>query len=108
MQYFLILYGFIRSFGVLDVILVFLSQVSEAIDNHEGVFCAELLSFKHPHVANPRLQVSCRPHTVAVKSIALLRCGLISVCVFQLANPEEKCQQLLEPPYDEMVAAHLR
>ncbi|CAF95778.1 unnamed protein product [Tetraodon nigroviridis] len=59
----------------------YLQQVSEAIDNHEGLFCAELLSFKHPHVANPRLQ---------------------------LANPEEKCQQLLEPPYDEMVAAHLR
>lgn len=38
--------------------------------------------------------------------------GFISVCVclcvFQLASPEEKCQQLLEPPYDEMVAAHLR
>uniref|UniRef100_A0A3Q3IPT0 PCI domain-containing protein 2 n=1 Tax=Monopterus albus TaxID=43700 RepID=A0A3Q3IPT0_MONAL len=31
-----------------------------------------------------------------------------SVCMFQLASPEEKCQQLLEPPYDEMVAAHLR
>uniref|UniRef100_A0A3Q3IGY8 PCI domain-containing protein 2 n=1 Tax=Monopterus albus TaxID=43700 RepID=A0A3Q3IGY8_MONAL len=59
----------------------YLQQVYEAIDNHEGLFCAELLSFKHPHVANPRLQ---------------------------LASPEEKCQQLLEPPYDEMVAAHLR
>ncbi|KAI3366191.1 hypothetical protein L3Q82_010008, partial [Scortum barcoo] len=59
----------------------YLQQVYEAIDNHEGTFCAELLSFKHPHVANPRLQ---------------------------LASPEEKCQQLLEPPYDEMVAAHLR
>lgn len=32
-------------------------QVNEAIENHEGLFCAELLSFKHPHVANPRLQV---------------------------------------------------
>lgn len=59
----------------------YLQQVNEAIENHEGPFCAELLSFKHPHVANPRLQ---------------------------LASPEEKCQQLLEPPYDEMVAAHLR
>ncbi|XP_042338319.1 PCI domain-containing protein 2-like [Plectropomus leopardus] len=59
----------------------YLQQVYEAIDNREGSFCAELLSFKHPHVANPRLQ---------------------------LASPEEKCQQLLEPPYDEMVAAHLR
>uniref|UniRef100_A0A3P9J643 PCI domain-containing protein 2 n=2 Tax=Oryzias latipes TaxID=8090 RepID=A0A3P9J643_ORYLA len=58
----------------------YLQQIYEAIDNHEGSFCAELLSFKHPHVANPRLQ---------------------------LANPEDKCQQILEPPYDEMVAAHL-
>ncbi|KAK0149613.1 PCI domain-containing protein 2 [Merluccius polli] len=55
--------------------------VYEALDNQDGSFCAELLSFKHPHVANPRLQ---------------------------LANPEDKCQQVLEPPYDEMVAAHLR
>uniref|UniRef100_A0AAR2KNJ6 PCI domain-containing protein 2 n=1 Tax=Pygocentrus nattereri TaxID=42514 RepID=A0AAR2KNJ6_PYGNA len=56
-------------------------QVLEAIDTRDGVFCAELLSFKHPHVANPRLQLS---------------------------SPEDKCQQVLEPPYDEMVAAHLR
>uniref|UniRef100_A0A8B9K8H3 PCI domain-containing protein 2 n=1 Tax=Astyanax mexicanus TaxID=7994 RepID=A0A8B9K8H3_ASTMX len=27
---------------------------------------------------------------------------------WQLSSPEEKCQQVLEPPYDEMVAAHLR
>ncbi|KAJ3583746.1 hypothetical protein NHX12_015619, partial [Muraenolepis orangiensis] len=59
----------------------YLQQVYDALDNHEGSFCAELLSFKHPHVANPRLQ---------------------------LTNPEDKCQQVLEPPYDEMVAAHLR
>uniref|UniRef100_A0A668A121 PCI domain-containing protein 2 n=1 Tax=Myripristis murdjan TaxID=586833 RepID=A0A668A121_9TELE len=59
----------------------YLQQVLEAVDNREGSFCAELLSFKHPHVANPRLQLS---------------------------SPEEKCQQVLEPPYDEMVAAHLR
>uniref|UniRef100_A0AAY4EWX0 PCI domain-containing protein 2 n=2 Tax=Denticeps clupeoides TaxID=299321 RepID=A0AAY4EWX0_9TELE len=59
----------------------YLQQVLEAIDNRDGSFCAEFLSFKHPHVANPRLQLS---------------------------NPEEKCQQVLEPPYDEMIAAHLR
>lgn len=59
----------------------YLQQLYEAIENREGVFCAELLSFKHPHVANPRLQ---------------------------LQSPEEKCQQVLEPPYDEMTAAHLR
>ncbi|TSK17791.1 PCI domain-containing protein 2 [Bagarius yarrelli] len=59
----------------------YLQQVQEAIDNKEGGFFAELLSFKHPHVANPRLQ---------------------------LPNPEDKCQQMLEPNYDEIVAAHLR
>lgn len=59
----------------------YLQQLYEALENREGVFCAELLSFKHPHVANPRLQ---------------------------LQSPEEKCQQVLEPPYDEMTAAHLR
>ncbi|KAJ0004623.1 hypothetical protein NQD34_010837 [Periophthalmus magnuspinnatus] len=62
----------------------YLQQLYEAIDNRDGAFCAQLLSFKHPHVANPRLQV------------------------LQLQSPEEKCQQVLEPPYDEMVAAHLR
>uniref|UniRef100_A0A2K5CSK3 PCI domain-containing protein 2 n=3 Tax=Aotus nancymaae TaxID=37293 RepID=A0A2K5CSK3_AOTNA len=55
--------------------------VYEAIDTRDGASCAELVSFKHPHVANPRLQ---------------------------MASPEEKCQQVLEPPYDEMFAAHLR
>uniref|UniRef100_A0A674I016 PCI domain-containing protein 2 n=1 Tax=Terrapene triunguis TaxID=2587831 RepID=A0A674I016_9SAUR len=55
--------------------------VLEAIDSRDGLFCAELVSFKHPHVANPRLQ---------------------------LPSPEDKCQQVLEPPYDEMFAAHLR
>ncbi|XP_072268658.1 PCI domain-containing protein 2 isoform X2 [Pyxicephalus adspersus] len=46
-----------------------------------GFTCADLVSFRHPHIANPRLQLS---------------------------SPEEKCQQMLEPPYDEMFAAHLR
>ncbi|KAG8137537.1 hypothetical protein E2320_004771 [Naja naja] len=55
--------------------------VLESVDGKDGLFCAELVSFKHPHVANPRLQLS---------------------------SPEEKCQQVLEPPYDEMFAAHLR
>ncbi|XP_045833974.1 PCI domain-containing protein 2 isoform X4 [Meles meles] len=59
----------------------YLQQVYEAIDSRDGASCAELVSFKHPHVANPRLQT---------------------------ASPEEKCQQVLEPPYDEMFAAHLR
>lgn len=37
---------------------LFFLQVVEAIENRDGLFCAEMLSFKHPHVANPRLQVS--------------------------------------------------
>lgn len=43
----------------LDFIMwcAFLGQVQEAIDSRDGQFCAELVSFKHPHVANPRLQV---------------------------------------------------
>lgn len=87
---------------------VSLLQVYEAIDNHEGSFCSELLSFKHPHVANPRLQV--RPRPLWDIHSQLLGYGLtcVCVCVFQLAAPEDKCQQVLEPPYDEMVAAHLR
>uniref|UniRef100_A0A8C6SKC2 Uncharacterized protein n=1 Tax=Neogobius melanostomus TaxID=47308 RepID=A0A8C6SKC2_9GOBI len=56
----------------------YLSQLCNAIENREGAYCAELLSFKHPHVANPNY------------------------------SPEEKCQNILEPPYDEMTAAHLR
>ncbi|XP_030057380.1 LOW QUALITY PROTEIN: PCI domain-containing protein 2 [Microcaecilia unicolor] len=59
----------------------YLQQVFEAIDTKDGLFCAELVSFKHPHVANPRPS------------------GM---------SPEEKCQQVLEPPFDEIFAAHLR
>ncbi|KAM4795089.1 PCI domain-containing protein 2 [Rhinophrynus dorsalis] len=59
----------------------YLQQVQEAIDSKHGFDCADLVSFRHPHVANVTLQLS---------------------------SPEEKCQQVLEPPYDEMFAAHLR
>lgn len=69
------------SFGHAELGLPVDNQVYEAIDSRDGASCAELVSFKHPHVANPRLQ---------------------------MASPEEKCQQVLEPPYDEMFAAHLR
>nr|XP_032827768.1 PCI domain-containing protein 2 isoform X2 [Petromyzon marinus] len=55
--------------------------MSDGLDNREGALCAELVSLRHSHVGNPRLQVQ---------------------------NPEQKCQELLEPPYDEMLAAHLR
>ncbi|XP_032827767.1 PCI domain-containing protein 2 [Petromyzon marinus] len=59
----------------------YLQQMSDGLDNREGALCAELVSLRHSHVGNPRLQVQ---------------------------NPEQKCQELLEPPYDEMLAAHLR
>ncbi|XP_018417753.1 PREDICTED: PCI domain-containing protein 2 isoform X2 [Nanorana parkeri] len=59
----------------------YLQQVLEAIEMKNGFACADLVSFRHPHIANPRLQLSA---------------------------PEDKCQQMLEPPYDEMLAAHLR
>ncbi|XP_063809191.1 PCI domain-containing protein 2 isoform X1 [Pseudophryne corroboree] len=59
----------------------YLQQVSEAIESKNGFSFSDLVSFRHPHIANPRLQLSA---------------------------PEEKCQQMLEPPYDEMFAAHLR
>ncbi|KAM9319320.1 PCI domain-containing protein 2 isoform 3-T3 [Gastrophryne carolinensis] len=59
----------------------YLQQVLESIDIKHGINCADLVSFRHPHIANPRLQ---------------------------LPSPEDKCQQMLEPPYDEMFAAHLR
>ncbi|CAN0090722.1 unnamed protein product [Lampetra fluviatilis] len=59
----------------------YLQQMSDGLDNREGALCAELVSLRNSHVGNPRLQVQ---------------------------NPEQKCQELLEPPYDEMLAAHLR
>ncbi|KAG9492258.1 hypothetical protein GDO78_000659 [Eleutherodactylus coqui] len=59
----------------------YLQQVTEVIEEKNGPTCAELISFRHAHIANPRLQLS---------------------------TPEDKCQQMLEPPYDEMFAAHLR
>lgn len=62
-------------------VVFFLLQVSEAIDNHDGSFCAELLSFKHPHVANPRLQVKLCPPRYDEKSIMLLGYGLICMCL---------------------------
>lgn len=62
--------GMISSMFTLRVVFffvgAFLFQVYEAIENREGSFCAELLSFKHPHVANPRLQVGLLPPQVLV------------------------------------------
>ncbi|KAM3934242.1 PCI domain-containing protein 2 isoform 2-T2 [Leptodactylus fuscus] len=59
----------------------YLQQVAEVIEEKNGNACSELISFRHAHIANPRLQLSA---------------------------PEDKCQQMLEVPYDEMFAAHLR
>ncbi|XP_064638831.1 PCI domain-containing protein 2-like [Lineus longissimus] len=59
----------------------YLQQVEESISEKDGFSLAELLSFKHPHVANYRLH---------------------------LEHPEAQCQQWFEPSYDELVAAHLR
>ena len=60
---------------------VYLSKISNAWDAGEGEALAELLSFRDGHVANARLQV---------------------------AEPEAQVERLLDPPLDEMVAAHVR
>lgn len=62
------------------IINQYLQQVYEATDPRDGASCVELVSFKHPHVANPWLQLASAG----------------------------KYQQVLEPPYDKMFAAHLR
>ena len=41
----------------------------------------ELLSFKHPHMVNPRLQ---------------------------LERPDQTVQRVFDPPWDDIVSAHLR
>ncbi|XP_014675389.1 PREDICTED: PCI domain-containing protein 2-like [Priapulus caudatus] len=51
------------------------------IDNKDGLLAAEMLSFKHPHISNHRLQV---------------------------AHPEAQVERYFDSPYDEMVAAHIR
>ncbi|KAK7091025.1 PCI domain-containing protein 2-like [Littorina saxatilis] len=59
----------------------YLHSIYDALEGHDGDETAELLSFRHPHVANPRLQ---------------------------LEKPEGPCQRALDQPFDEIVAAHLR
>ncbi|KAL8578368.1 PCI domain-containing protein 2 [Nucella lapillus] len=59
----------------------YLQSVYDAVDNRDGEEAADLLSFRHPHVANTRLQ---------------------------LEKPEGPCQRVLDQPYDEIIAAHLR
>lgn len=52
-----------------------------ALQDEDGLKAGELLSFQHPHIANPRLQ---------------------------LEKPESHVQRVFDQPYDELVAAHLR
>lgn len=59
----------------------YLQQVDTALKRKRGQPAGELLSFKDPHIANPRLQ---------------------------LENPESQCEQWFEPPIDELVAAHIK
>ncbi|ESO88551.1 hypothetical protein LOTGIDRAFT_219074 [Lottia gigantea] len=59
----------------------YLQMLEDAIQRGNGIKVSELLSFKHAHVANPRLQ---------------------------LEEPESQCQRFFHPPYDELVSAHLR
>ena len=60
---------------------LYLSKVSNAWNQGDGELLAELLSFRDSHVANPRLHVP---------------------------DPEAQVERMLDPPLDEMVAAHVR
>ena len=59
----------------------YLQQVEQCNQEGEGDVLAELVSFRHPNVHSPKLQTS---------------------------DFEVQCQQYLESPYDEMIAAHIR
>ncbi|ELT88079.1 hypothetical protein CAPTEDRAFT_225576 [Capitella teleta] len=59
----------------------YLQNLETALENKDGMFAGDLLSFSHPHVASPRLQ---------------------------LESPEQQCEQWFPQPWDELIAAHLR
>lgn len=59
----------------------YLSKVAQAWDVAEGQMLANLVSFKDVHVSNTRLQIE---------------------------EPEAAVERILDPPLDEMIAAHLR
>ena len=59
----------------------YVQKVALALDEREGVKCAELLSFSHSHIANARLRVEA---------------------------PEAVCSRYMGQPFDEMVAAHIK
>ncbi|XP_022288159.2 myosin-VIIa-like [Crassostrea virginica] len=55
--------------------------LDDAIQDKDGLKAGDLLSFEHPHVANPRLQIE---------------------------RPEPSVQRVFDTPLDELVAAHIR
>lgn len=59
----------------------YFQTLDDALQDRDGLKSAELLSFQHPHIQNPRLQIQ---------------------------NPESQVQRIFDTPYDELVAAHLR
>lgn len=59
----------------------YLQLLDDSLRNQDGDTAAQLLSFNDPHVANPRLQ---------------------------LEKPEEAVQRVIESPFQELIAAHLR
>ncbi|XP_031568913.1 PCI domain-containing protein 2-like [Actinia tenebrosa] len=59
----------------------YFQQVEGALSEKDGEAAADLLSFKHAHIASPRLQIP---------------------------NAQSQCERWFEQPYDELVACHLR
>jgi len=59
----------------------YLGEVHEAWNEYDGEALAKLLSFRHPHVMNPRIQ---------------------------LENPEREVEKVLDAQIDEIVASHMR
>ncbi|EDO39944.1 predicted protein [Nematostella vectensis] len=62
-------------------VIQYLQQVVDAMSSRNGDLAAELLSFTHPHIASPRLQIP---------------------------DAQSQCERWFEPPLDELVACHLR
>ncbi|XP_069677150.1 PCI domain-containing protein 2 [Periplaneta americana] len=59
----------------------YLQQIESACRNKDGNSLSDFISFRHAHVASSKLQ---------------------------LENPESAVERVLEPPLDEIIAAHLR
>ncbi|KAJ7390304.1 PCI domain-containing protein 2 [Desmophyllum pertusum] len=65
----------------------YLGQVERGLVSKNGDILAELFSFRHPHIASPRLHTSL---------------------FHLLPDIQVQCERWFEQPYDEMVAYHLR